>query len=127
MPHKPPDGFWRKGCRCALVDATPMRPGRGRKSSHNQGRRIESPTALLEFEEKVAAIVGGIRSGELGPSDARQRIRETGVDEFVRIAESCGELDDAVATFNNLGYHLWDVEDLDGVLRVRFTSRKQLT
>ncbi len=127
IAEKQAEGLWREGSRCAVVEATPMRPGRGRKASHPQRRRLETRRAILEFEEKVGSVFEGLRSGTLSLEDAQQEIREAGFEPFVRIALSRDELEEGIATFHGLGYYLWDVTESDGILRIRFSTRRQLT
>src|SRR5437016_5835991 len=80
----------REGCRCALVDASPLRPGRRRSAgqSNRKGRRRESGRGEERFIALRSEIAGGLRSGSLSPEGARSLIREAGFDEFLRVATS---------------------------------------
>ncbi len=118
---------WRGGHRCALIDATPMRPGHGRRSNPTKGRRLESRRALHLFECHVQAIAYGLESDSLSPEAARQEIREAGLESFVRIAETREEAVEALAVFYGEGYYLADVEEAEDLLHIRFCTRKQLT
>jgi hypothetical protein len=132
MAEQSVGALWREGHRCGLIDATPMRPGRGRRASHPKRRRREGRGGWERFEEAVRSIEGGLRSGALSPGAARQRAHEAGLGEFIRVAESREEAVEAFAHFYGLGYYLWDAggePDDSGadLLRVSFATRKELT
>ena len=121
------DAMWHGNPRAALVDATPMRSGRGHKGRAKGCRRRESRKAIDEFERRVSAVVGGLRSGSLGSEAARREIREAGLEQFVLVTETREEFAEALATFHEAGYFMWDVQESDGLLRVRFVTRQELT
>ena len=124
------EALWRGGHRCALIDATPMRPGRGRRAGPPKGRRREGPGGRERFDETIRSVEDGLRSGSLSPAAARRAIREAGLEESIRVAESPEEAVEACAAFYGSGYHLWLVGDEtegDGLLRASFATRKELT
>lgn len=118
---------WREGYRWAIIDASPMRPGRGRRRSHSKGRRLESLRAQERFEGVVAAVVEGLRNGSISPEVARQEVRQAGFESFVRVAEKREEAVEAFADFFGEGYFLWTVDQWECVPRIRFCLRSQLT
>ena len=71
MAEQLADSVWREGCRCAIIDASPLRPGRGRSHSHSKGRRLESDRAMERFYGLVATLADGLRTGSLSPEVAR--------------------------------------------------------
>jgi hypothetical protein len=79
--------IWREGCRCAIIDASPMRPGRRRKRSHDKGRRLDSDRAMEQYYGLVASVADGLQTGSLSPEAARQKVREAGLESFVRVVE----------------------------------------
>lgn len=118
---------WREGHRPALIDAPPMRPGRGRETSHPKGRRLDSRRAQDRSERLILSVAAGLESGSLCPEAARRAIHEAGLDSFVRVVETREEALDAFADFYGQGFHLMDVNESEGLLHVRFSTRKQLT
>ena len=124
--------LWRETCRCGLIDATPMRPGRGRRSSPPKGRRREGRSGLMRYEEEVFSILAGLRTGSLCPEAARRRVREAGMEEFIRVTLTREETVSIFAYFFGLGYYLWNpVEEPDdfgaSILRASFVPRNELT
>lgn len=118
---------WREGLRLVVVDASPMRPGRGRRTSPPGGRRPEGRRNLQQFETLVARVVEGLRSRQVDADGARREVDEAGRGAFVRVAENREGAVLAFASFFDAGYYLEDVEERDSVARVRFSRRKQLT
>jgi hypothetical protein len=117
---------------CIVISASPMRPGRGRRDSHWKSRRRETLKGQERFEETVASVTTGVCSGSLSPEQARNLIHETGLDEYIRIAESREQVVKAFADSYGLGYYLWAVneEPIGGqakLLRVDFATRKEMT
>jgi hypothetical protein len=118
---------WREGCRCAIIDASPMRPGRGRKRSHDKGRRLESDRAMERYYGLVASVAEGLRTGYLSPDAARQKVRETGFESFVRVAVNREEAVEAFADFYGQGYFLWQIDQSESLPQIRFCLRKEMT
>ena len=132
MAERSVGAIWREGHRCGLIDATPMRPGRGRGAGHPKGRRREGRGGRERFEEVVRSIEDGLRSGALSLGAARQRADEAGLGEFIRVAATREEAVEAFAHFYGLGYYLWDAngepdDSGAGLLRASFATRKELT
>jgi hypothetical protein len=126
------EAIWRDNYRLGLIDATPKRPGRGRQAGHPKGRRREGRSGLGRFEEAIRSIEGGLRSGQLSPGAARSRVREAGLEEFIRVTETREEAVETVAHLYGLGYYLWGVGDElggsgAGLFRASFVTRKELT
>jgi hypothetical protein len=119
--------IWREGIRLAVIDASPMRPGRGRRSSPARGRRLESPGGLMRFESLVASLVEGLRTGPLDPAPARREVAEAALESFIRVVEAREDAAAAFTDFFEQGYFLQGSEEWNGVLHVRFCTRKQLT
>ncbi len=118
---------WREGLRLAIIDASPMRPGRGRRSSPARGRRPESHRGQVRFESLVAGLVERLWSGRLDPAGTRREIAEAGLGMFIRVVETREDAATVFADFFEQGYFLQGSEDRDGVLHVRFCTRNQLT
>lgn len=116
----------REDTRAALMDAPPMRPGRGRKASSPSGRRLASWRTQREVEHRILSLPDGLRSGSFSLEDARQEIREAGLEAFVRLAQTRDEAACAFADFYRQGLHFLDVSEAEGLLRVRFCTRKPL-
>ena len=127
MAEQLADRVWREGCRCAIIDATPMRPGRGRSRSPRKGQRLESDRAMERFYGVVASVADGLRTGSRSPEAARQKVREAGLESFVRVAEKREEAVEAFEDFYGEGYCLWDVDQPEGLPQVRFCLRRETT
>ncbi len=132
MAERSVGAIWREDYRCGLIDATPMRPGRGSRAGHPKGRRREDRSGLERFEEAIRSVEGGLRSGSLSPEAARRLIHEAGLAEFIRVTETREGAVEAFAHFYGLGYYLWGVEEgSDGfgadLLRASFATRKEMT
>jgi hypothetical protein len=75
----------------------------------------------------VASVVGGLRTSSLSPEAARQKIREAGLESFVRVAVNREEAVEAFEDFYWGGYYLWYVDQPEGLPQVRFCLRRELT
>ncbi|MCA1686126.1 MAG: hypothetical protein LC745_09105 [Planctomycetia bacterium] len=126
------DAIWRENYRYGLIDATPMRPGRGRRASHFKGQRGEGRVGQERFRDVVRSVEAGLRSGLLSPESARRQIHEADLGGYIRITETRQEVVEAFALFYGMGYYLWGADgepNGSGVslLRVSFATRKELT
>ncbi len=132
MAEKSVGAIWRESHRYGLIDATPLRQGRGVRGDHPKGRRRESPRGRAQFEDVVRSIEVGIRSESLSLEAARRQIHEANLDESIRITETKEETIEVIAHFYALGYYLWNVDGESdkssvGLLRASFATRKELT
>src|SRR6516225_8584088 len=118
MAEQLADIVWREGCHCAIIEASPMRPGRGRRRSPRKGQRLESDRAMERFYGLVASVLGGLRTGSLSPEAARQKVREAGLESFVRVAVNREEAVEAFEDFYGEGYSLWHVDQPEGLPQV---------
>jgi hypothetical protein len=107
MAEQLADTVWCEGCRCAIIEASPMRPGRGRRRSRRKGQRLESDRTMDRYDGLVSSIVGGLRTGSLSPDAARQKVREARLESFVRVAANREEAVEAFEDFYGEGYYLW--------------------
>jgi len=126
------EAVWLQGVRFVVIDAPPTRAGRGRGASPPKGRRPASRREQGRCEDVVDRVVAGLRSGALDAEAARELVREAGLDEFVRVAESRDAVVDAFGRFYDVGLEFWsfnaDVEDPGpGVVRAMFTDRRRFT
>ena len=110
MAEQLADIVWREGCHCAIIEASPMRPGRGRRRSPRKGQRLESDRAMERFYGLVASVEAGLRTGSLSPEAARQKVREAGLESFVRVAVNREEAVEAFEDFYGEEYYLWYVD-----------------
>jgi hypothetical protein len=132
MAEQSVGAIWSENYRYGLIDATPMRPGRGSRVGHPKGRRRESRRSQERFGDLVRSVEVGLRSGSLSPEAARRQVHEADLGEFIRITETREGAVEALAHFYGLGYYLWEVNDDPdgsgvGLLRASFATRKELT
>ena len=132
MAEQSVGAIWHENYCCVLIDATPMRPGRGGRAGHPKGRRREGRRGQDRFGDFVRSVEVGLRSGSLSPEAARRQVHEADLSEFIRIAETQEGAVEAFAHFHGLGYHLWEVNGDPagsgvGLLRASFATRKELT
>jgi len=122
------ENVWSQSVRFVVIDAPLMRAGRGRRNSPAKGRRLATRRDQYRKEDVVGFVLQGLRSGVLSTATARSLVRDTGLEEFIRIAESRDEVVDAFAEFFSLGLWLWTLDHAGpGVVRAIFALRKQLT
>jgi hypothetical protein len=82
---------------------------------------------MERFYGLVASVVGELRTGSLSPEAARQKVREAGLESFVRVAVNREEAVEAFEDFYGEGYYLWYVDQPEGLPQVRFCLRRELT
>ena len=75
----------------------------------------------------VASVAEGLRTGYLSPEAARQKVRETGFESFVRVVEKREEAIEAFADFYGQEYYLWQVDQSESLPQIRFCLRKEMT
>jgi hypothetical protein len=75
----------------------------------------------------VASVAEGLRTGSLSPEAARQKVRETGFESFVRVVEKREEAIEAFADLYGQGYYLWQVDQSESLPQIRFCLRNEMT
>lgn len=122
---------WRDEYRLGLIDASPMRPGRGRRASHPKGRRPESRHGYERFYEMLHTIEAGLRSGTIPPETARRLIHDASLEDFIQVTETREQVVEAFARLYGWGYDLWSWEETSQeseshLFRASFLTMKQL-
>jgi hypothetical protein len=82
---------------------------------------------MERFYGLVASVVGGLRAGSLSPEAAWQKVREAGLESFVRVAVSRQGAVEAFEDFYGEGYYFWYVDEWEGLPQVRFCLRTEMS
>ena len=124
--------IWREHYRFALIDATPMRPGRGRRPVIPKAGAARAAAVRNGSTRRFVWLRADSDQGSSPQRRLARQIHESGLEEFIRIAETRAQVVDAFALLYGLGYYLWRVEEEPensgaDLLRASFATRKELT